>query len=115
MLIRRRVDVIRQLVTELKLVMSVTLVRSSENRADALTRVPEEWVRGDEDGSAVCVVAAAAASAANSRDSSAASVADVHIRAGHPGVRRTLFFARRDISRAVTRAEARAAVQQCEV
>ncbi|XP_045101302.1 uncharacterized protein LOC123498201 [Portunus trituberculatus] len=40
MLIRRRVDVIRQLVTELELVMSVTLVRSSENRADALTRVP---------------------------------------------------------------------------
>ncbi|XP_045108000.1 uncharacterized protein LOC123502800 [Portunus trituberculatus] len=45
MLIRRRVDVIRQLVTELELVMSVTLVRSSENRADALTRVPGEWVR----------------------------------------------------------------------
>ncbi|XP_045101484.1 uncharacterized protein LOC123498445 [Portunus trituberculatus] len=52
MLIRRRVDVIRQLVTELELVMSVTLVRSSENRADALTRVPGEWVRGDKDGSA---------------------------------------------------------------
>lgn len=115
MLIRRRVDVIRQLVTELELVMSVTLVRSSENRADALTRVPGEWVRGDKDGSAVSVAAVAAASAASSRDSSVASVADVHIRAGHPGVRRTLFFARRDISRAVTRAEARATVRQCEV
>ncbi|XP_045124573.1 uncharacterized protein LOC123512301 [Portunus trituberculatus] len=115
MLIRRRVDVIRQLVTELELVMSVTLVRSSENRADALTRVPGEWVRGDKDGSAVSVAAVAAASAASSRDSSVASVADVHIRAGHPGVRRTLFFARRDISRAVTRAEARATVRQCEM
>ncbi|XP_045113342.1 uncharacterized protein LOC123505752 [Portunus trituberculatus] len=115
MLIRRRVDVIRQLVTELELVMSVTLVRSSENRADALTRVPVEWVRGDKDGSAVSVAAVAAASAASSRDSSVASVADVHIRAGHPGVRRTLFFARRDISRAVTRAEARATVRQCEM
>ncbi|XP_045104967.1 uncharacterized protein LOC123500329 [Portunus trituberculatus] len=115
MLIHRRVDVIRQLVTELELVMSVTLVRSSENRADALTRVPGEWVRGDKDGSAVSVAAVAAAAAASSRDSSVASVADVHIRAGHPGVRRTLFFARRDISRPVTRAEARATVRQCEV
>ncbi|XP_045101323.1 uncharacterized protein LOC123498225 [Portunus trituberculatus] len=115
MLIRRRIDVIRQLVTELELVMSVTLVRSSENRADALTRVPGEWVRGDKDGSAVSVAAVAAASAASSRYSSVASVADVHIRAGHPGVRRTFFFARRDISRAVTRAEARATVRQCEV
>lgn len=39
MLIRRRVNVIRQLPTELSLDLSVTLVRSSENHADVLTRV----------------------------------------------------------------------------
>ena len=105
MLIRRRVDIIRQLVTELELVVCVTLVRSKENRADALTRVPEEWLRSDKDAP---VVSAAAIGAVT-------SVADVHIRAGHPGIRRTLFFARREISRAVTRAEAREAVRQCEV
>ena len=109
MLIRRRVDVIRQLVTELELVLSVTLVRSAENHADALTRVPEEWVRSDKDELAV------GAAAVGGQDSAVASVADVHIRAGHPGIRRTLFFARREISRAVTRAEAREAVRQCEV
>ncbi|XP_043232536.1 uncharacterized protein LOC122386889 [Amphibalanus amphitrite] len=43
MLIRRRVDMIRQLVDELELSLSVTLVRSAANRADELTRVPKDW------------------------------------------------------------------------
>ena len=42
MLIRQRVDVIRELVKEFQLAMTVTLVRSEHNPADALTRVPKE-------------------------------------------------------------------------
>ena len=48
MLIRRRVEIIRQLVEEMQLTLAVTLVRSEENRADVLTRVPKEWLRGPE-------------------------------------------------------------------
>ena len=33
--------------SELGLVLSVTLVRSAENRADALSRVPRDWVHSD--------------------------------------------------------------------
>ena len=45
MLIRRRIDVIRQLVEEFRLKMTVRLVKSADNPADALTRVPKEWLR----------------------------------------------------------------------
>lgn len=107
MLIRRRVDVIRQLASELEVDLSVTLVRSCENHADALTRVPEEWLKSER----LTVAAATVAKQA----SSTASIADIHAQAGHPGIRRTLYFARRDISRAVTRAEAREVVKQCDV
>ncbi|KAF0290455.1 hypothetical protein FJT64_001207 [Amphibalanus amphitrite] len=43
-----------------------------------------------------------------------AAVCQSHDRAGHPGVRRTLYFARRDVSRDVTRAMARAVVENCD-
>lgn len=107
MLIRRRVDIIRQLVNELGLVLSVTLVKSTENRADSLTRVPEEWVRSDKQ-----VVSAAVS---DEKNTVVPSIADVHVQAGHPGIRRTLFFARREIPRPVTRAEVREVVEQCDV
>ncbi|XP_043225017.1 uncharacterized protein LOC122383025 [Amphibalanus amphitrite] len=45
MLIRRRIDVIRQLVLEYHLSMTVKLVRSADNPADELTRVPQSWLR----------------------------------------------------------------------
>ena len=45
MLIRRRVDVIRELVKEFQLAMTVSLVRPEHNPADELTRVPKEWLR----------------------------------------------------------------------
>ena len=38
----------------------------------------------------------------------------MHVRAGHPGVRRTLFFARREISTDVTRKEVRIVVSRCD-
>ncbi|XP_043199882.1 uncharacterized protein LOC122369303 [Amphibalanus amphitrite] len=170
MLIRRRVDMIRQLVDELELSLSVTLVRSAANRADELTRVPKDWVRDesspaatetmagceaaanglalpnsddDSSGSAVLrggdqVAAAGGSSAEVDRmtprgDSAGAAedrtedqlapggsadiaeaIAGVHDRAGHPGVRRTLYFARRDISKDVTRAQVQNVVSQCD-
>ena len=43
------------------------------------------------------------------------AIADVHARAGHPGVRRTLYFARRDVSSAIRRAQVRHVVMTCDV
>ena len=164
LLIRRRVEIICQLVNELQLRLSVVLVRSSENRADALTRVPKDWLREVSGAPARALspdgVSAAAVgeppqhgasgvtvavpppppgdSAARAdggagppppppppgdsavrADGSAGNVTDAvreaHERAGHPGFRRTLYFARRDVSRGITRATAQAVVRSCDV
>ena len=94
-------DTIRQLVEELNIELTVTLVRSAENRADCISRVPAEWLRspdGDSSSSASEVVCAAAGiddpatrdavteSDVNRSDSAARqrSIRDVHARAGHP-------------------------------
>ena len=45
MLIRRRVDLIRQLKDEMGLDLTAQLVPSAQNHADKLTRVPSDWIR----------------------------------------------------------------------
>ena len=140
MLIRRRVDVIKQLVNEFHITLSVRLVRSAENVADCLTRVPSQWVQGhasavcaavlaSDDSSGECVPTSAASEtletgsvASVAADDSRAhadvtddAIVEVHARAGHPGIRRTLYFARRDVSRDVTRDQVRAVVSRCDV
>ncbi|XP_037082439.1 uncharacterized protein LOC119103095 [Pollicipes pollicipes] len=121
MLIRRRIDVIRQLVDELSLTLTVALVRTDENLADTLTLVPKEWLRGTQvdDGVPARILArtggagavgcdesmrigsraaaaavhdgADAAKGSNSMDIEARIIA-AHESAGHPGIRRTLYF-----------------------
>ena len=88
MWIRRWIDIIRQLVTELGLVFSVTLVCSTENLADALTSFLEEWMRSERQ--------AVGAAAMGERDTDITSNADVHVCGGHPGIRYMLFFAQRE-------------------
>ena len=43
-LIQRRLSTIKQVMDEEKISISVTLIRSEENKADALTRVPKKWL-----------------------------------------------------------------------
>ena len=135
MLIRRRVDIIKQLAAEFELHLTVSLVRSADNKADCLSRVPAEWLRGtaEEDQPGLCGAVVGAGDISEPDDSSCtddggsigadgaedgeedrqAAIRDVHVRAGHPGVRKTLFFARREISSDVTRREAGVAVAKC--
>ena len=96
----------KQLVQEFSLAVSVTMVRSCENRADALTRVLREWLRDD-------VVTAAVVSSGDL--SIGAAISDVYERAGHPGVRKTLYFARRDVLKDVKRSDVQKAVSECDV
>ena len=112
MLIRRRVGIVMELVREYQLELSITLVPSAENKADALTRVPQHWLRnasGREDDtqeSAWC-----GATAIPSLDS---VIARTHHDAGHPGVRKTLFFVRRTDPEA-TKSQVRKVVSSCDV
>ena len=127
MLIRRRVELLRQLVSEMQLSMSVRLFPSAENHADRLTRVPKEWIRRGtttddegpeepESGARVCgaMVGVDDEGRVGPPDSVSA-IRDVHERAGHTGVRKTLYFARREISRDVTRSQVQAVVRRCDI
>ena len=138
MLIRRRVDIIKQLAAEFDLQLSVTLVRSADNKADCLSRVPAKWLHGaaEEDHPGLCGAVVGDESSSEAEDGSCtdgardgvgadgaaggevdrqAAIREVHARAGHLGVRRSLFFARREISPNVTRREVRAVVSQCDI
>ena len=125
MLIRRRVAVFRQLVAEYGLTVTVKLVPSAVNRADELTRVPGEWLRAAGTDDAAAKMSARPAASTNNVASVAAAVRKtaraenimaVHENVGHQGVRRTLWYARRELGRAaVTKSAVRAVVRSCQV
>ena len=120
MLIRRRLETIRCTVEEYNLDVSVHYVTSRENRADALTRVPQKWLSSASDesplgvqiSSAEAPVAADVAAVAASDDGQE-EIQRIHTAAGHPGVRRTYYFCRR-AGLAVTKSRVRAVVRQCQ-
>ena len=100
MLIRRRLETVKKLSEEYDLQLSVNVVASAENRADALTRVPKKWVALP--GAPVVCGAAAVEP----------DIARVHQTSGHPGITRTLRLCRRKSSD-VTRAQVRSVIRQC--
>ena len=111
-MIRRRVGIVTSLVHEYGLKLSLKLVPSAENRADELTRVPQRWLRALAEGERavdppVCGLAATEADVDG-------AIARVHHESGHPGVRRTLYFAKRTLS-SVTRKQVHEVVSRCEV
>lgn len=100
MLIRRRLSTLKMLAEEYHLTISVHSVTSSSNRADVLTRVPEKWLRGEPTQEELCCSTLdASAAVGDDGDEEAAGralreVKRVHHTSGHPGVRRTHFFAK---------------------
>ena len=52
-LVRRRLSLIEDLVKEFNLVIKLCLVKSAENKADALTRIPQDWLRSTHSAVAV--------------------------------------------------------------
>lgn len=101
MLIRRRLGTIKSTVEECGLQLNVRFVNSAENRADALTRIPHKWLN---DGHALC--AAVVALSDN-------EIRRVHETCGHPGVKRTLYFARKRWPQ-VNRKQVRQIISSCE-
>lgn len=108
MLIRRRVGIILSLVEECGLHLSVTLVPSINNKADSLTRVPQRWLKvPDACPTATQQVCAAVITVPSDK------IEEIHHAAGHPGIKRTLYFVRR-IDPAVTRRQVQAVVAKCK-
>ena len=100
---------IAQLTDEYGLSVTIELVRSEMNLSDRFTRVPQKWLmRGDR-------VVAAAAPTSPAQVELRARVAAVHHQVGHPGVRKTLWYARRELPENVRREDARAVVRGCDV
>uniref|UniRef100_A0A5S6PZB8 Uncharacterized protein n=1 Tax=Trichuris muris TaxID=70415 RepID=A0A5S6PZB8_TRIMR len=76
--IRRRISTVLSLVEEYALQLSVTLMKSEDNRADSLTRVPQRWLTpATGPSSPVC--------AAIADPGAKRLIAAVHHAAGHPG------------------------------
>ena len=94
MLIRRRLELIAATLKEYGVEWSVRLVPSKENKADALSRVPQTWPKAD-----VAAIATA--------DSARQAHADAHA-----GVEPTLRVAQK-INPAATRAEVKQVVREC--
>ena len=99
MLIRRRVDVVMELVKEYGLNMTVTLVPSARNKADVMTRVPKKWMKEENEQDVVAM--------------SVEDVAEIHRAVGHPGVRRTWYFAKQKDPQ-TTRRSAQQVVSECK-
>ena len=90
MLVRRRLAMVEELRSEYGLEIVVQLVKSEKNKADALTRVPQTWLRSERPLS---------------------SLEELHKR-HHFGVRRSLYFARQ-VHPSVKRDEVEAIVRAC--
>ena len=86
MLIRRRLSLIKSLVEEYQLQLSIKLVKSAENLADVMTRVPRKWLQGVDKEVAV----GSALSETNME-----LVKKVHETSDHPGIRRSFYFTKR--------------------
>ena len=100
LLIRRRLETIRNIVTEYELDIHLMSVPSAENKADVLTRVPKKWLTSS-DSFEICALAG-----------TEGDIAHVHETSGHPGIRRTLHLCRR-LDPSVTRKQVRQVVRQC--
>ena len=102
LLIRRRLETIKNIVTEYGLDVKVKSVPSAENRADVLTRVSKRWLSSADTQQAVCAGAVMEA-----------DIVAVHETSGHPGIGRTLHLCRR-LDPSVTRKQVQQVVRQCQ-
>ena len=108
MLIRRRVGTFKALLDEYGLTVDVKFVRSENNRADVLTRVPQRWLGRLNEGQDRPVCGAVIDTL------SAERIIQIHEDTGHHGIRRTLYFSRR-VCPAVCRKDVQQVVRACQV
>ena len=96
MLIKRRLSMISELIAAYELNVTYELVPSAQNKADALTRVPQPWLSAKKTSEMTCA---------------AMTVEQLHAQ-HHFGVDRTLHLARQ-VDPSVTRRQVENVVRQC--
>ncbi len=111
LLIRRRLDILREAIVQEGLIVKPMLVRSRDNKADVLSRIPAQWARRinmhrDEDAPA------AAAGHVVPPIDEAQVIRDIHDR-HHFGVERTLGLVREALGEAVTKDAVKKVVGNC--
>ena len=88
MLIRQRMSMLHELVVEYGLMIDVALVKSHANRADPLTRAPQQWLdvlqKEAEPIEPVCTTSMGELDPTHIRT--------MHRSCGHPGIKRTHYF-----------------------
>lgn len=109
LIIRRRLDILRELKTQEELKVKVELVRSENNVADRLTRVPKSWL-GNGNGTSVALHASATDLPTLGMDF---HILDIH-RRHHLGVDRTFELARKKLGDEVTRADVSRVLSTCD-
>ncbi len=105
MLIRRRLDLLRELVRQEGMEITVEKVRSSDNKADSLTRVPKRWLGAN----ASCDAAALVGAAVNDVTEAIRRIHDIH----HLGVDRTWELARIRLGEQISKRMVRRVVNGC--
>lgn len=103
-LIRRRLDTVREIIAQEGLQVSIQFVKSEENKADALTRVPKKWEKID--------TIACSALTDGSDSWSLQDLVAVHQR-GHFGVERTLQLARERYGSGVSKKSVKKVISRC--
>ena len=85
------------------------LVKSSQNKSDRLTRVPQRWLDAIKRNTGPVQPACTASVSSVGLD----QIKIVHWQSGHPGVRRTLYFVKQ-IAPGVAKATVKTIVRECE-
>jgi transposase InsO family protein len=96
-LISRRLDILRETKDQYGLKVDVVFVRSEQNKADRLTRVPKIWLRPD-----------------LTENATTRLIREVHAK-HHFGVEKTYNVIRQDMNKEVTRTMVRDVISRCEV
>ena len=109
MLVKRRLKVIRETITEYGLTVTVRCVTSAENRADQMIRVTKRWLGHRETGEEREVVSAALATGQSQEDAIWAAHLPHHL-----GIDRTLYLVRQ-IRGDLTRSQVKDELAGCEV
>ena len=109
MLVRWRLGTLRSLAKEYELTIDVKLVKSCQNRADSLTRVPRRWMVLLKEGKEPVLESCAMVGRQQDKD----QVADIHHQSGHLGAKQTLYFAQL-VNPQMSKKNANSVVKNCE-
>ena len=88
LLIKRRINLFKQVVQEEGITVSIRLIRSEENKADVLTRVPSNWLAVKKESIAASAIESVEQ---HESDDGLKKLHEIH----HLGTKRTMFLARK--------------------